>query len=49
MLLRQCNYADIIFLNLIFVIAQVWEIKASKAALKFKNVTFKITPHFLST
>lgn len=48
MLLRQCNYADVISLNLIFVIAQVREIKASKAALKLKNVTFKIISHYLS-
>lgn len=48
MLLRQCNYADVISLNLIFVIAQVREIKASKAPLKLKNATFRIISHYLS-
>lgn len=47
MLLRQCNYVDVISLNLIFVIAQVREIKASKAALKLKNATFRIISHYL--
>lgn len=40
MLLRQCNYAGVISLNLIFVIAQVREIKASKAVLKLKKCNF---------
>lgn len=34
---RQCNYADVIFLNLIFIIAQVRDIKAPKALPKLKK------------
>jgi len=34
---RQCNYADVIFLNLIFIVAQVRDIKALKASPKLKK------------
>jgi len=39
---RQCNYADVIFLNLIFIIAQVRDIKVPKALLKLKKNALRL-------
>jgi len=42
---RQCNYADVIFLNLIFIIAQVRDIKAPKALSKLIKKVWRLKLH----
>jgi len=45
LMFRQCNYADVIFLNLIFIIAQVRDIKAPKALSKLIKKVWRLKLH----